>query len=123
MPIDFGQWLTQPSIVQTQIPIRSSVSWARILDNPVDVEFLRKGVSLEPQPVRVEFDDPVLEMSSDAGQGTRRRGTLFGVYAHPELPDLDVKIWDTFRMDDVEFTIVFVNRQLQWEVQASFEAV
>lgn len=121
--IDFGTYLNQPSLIQAQIPMRATLAWARILDNPTDVSFTREGVNLEPQPVRIEFDDPVSDVSSEAGQGTRRRGYIFGLFAHPQLPDLDVRNWDTFRMDDMEFTVNFVNRQLQWEIQASFEAV
>lgn len=123
--IDFGKWLAQGgSIVQMQIPLRAQIQWARILDRPTDVQFLRFGRTLEPQTVRIEYDNTVSELNSgDVGQGSQRKGILFGIHGHPVEADTDVAVWDTFSMDDMEFTITFVNRQLDGQVQASFEAV
>lgn len=125
MGIDFGGWLGGGgSIVQMQIPFRSQVEWSRIQDNPTDVQFMRKGVELEPQTVRIELENSFLENDSDAGAGSYRKGTIHGLRAHPdpELGDLNVAVMDTFRMDDKEFTIMFVSL-MDYCIKAEFEVV
>lgn len=123
--MDFGNWLAQGgSLVQMQIPLRAQVQWSRILDRPTDIQFTRFGRELDPQTVRIEFDNTVSELNSgEVGQGSQRKGILFGIHGHPTEVDTDVAVWDTFSMDDMEFTVTFVNRQLDGQIQASFEAV
>lgn len=120
-----GSWLGQNGgLVQSLIPIRAEVQWSRILDRPTDVQFKRFGRTLEPQTVRIELDDTTSELnSSEMGMGAQRKGIIFGIHGHPTLDDTDIKEWDTFVMDDVEYTITFVNRHLDGQIQANFEAV
>lgn len=123
MGMNFGGWLSGgASIVQMQIPFRSQIEWSRILDNPTEVQFMRKDVELPPQTVRIELENSFLENDSDAGIGSYRKGTIHGLRAHPELVDLNVAVMDTFRMDDKEFTIMFVNL-LDYCIKAEFEVV
>lgn len=122
--IDFNSWLQgDGSIVKTQIPLRATVQQSRILDKDTDVEFKRNGTDLAPQTVRIEFDSFVTDANSEAGTGYSRKGTLFGIRGHPLLDDTDVQVWDTFVMDKMEYTIIFVNLQTHGQVQAIFEAV
>lgn len=124
MPIDFNQWLGGgASVVKAQIPLRAIIQMSRILDKDVDVEFFRSGAKLPPQTVRIEFDDPSASIDSDTGMSFSRKGTIFGIHGHPELDDTDIDEWDTFTMDDREFTVTNVNRLLTGQVQANFEAV
>jgi hypothetical protein len=123
MPIDFGAWLAgNGSIVATQHPIRAVIQRYRIADKETDVQFKRNGILLDPQPVRIEFDDNAFSTFDSSGAGTLRKGSLFGVRGHPDLDDTDIALWDTFTMDELEFTIISVNRQLIGQVQALFEA-
>lgn len=122
--IDFGKWLTGGGgLPIAQWQQRAQVQWARILDKPTDVQFTRKGIMLEPQTVRVEFDDSMMSSDSELGMGAMRRVMLFGVRGHPEIDDLDVEVTDTFVMDNLEFTVMSVNKTLIGQVQAYAEAV
>jgi hypothetical protein len=125
MPIELGAWLSQPnsSIVSTQWGIRAQIQWARILDKATDVQFIRNGVKLEPQTVRIEYDDTVRDVQSEAGNSTLRRVMIFGVRGHPDIDDFDVNLWDTFVMNDAEYTVVSVNEHLIGQVQAYCEMV
>lgn len=125
MSIDFGSWMQgNGSWVTPQIPLRAVIEGYRIEDKMTSVVFIRNEVPLEPQDVRVEYDNPVTENNStEAGFGNARKGVIFGVRGHPTIDDLDVERWDTFVMDNVEFTVTFVNKQLHGQIQASFEAV
>lgn len=123
--MSLGSWLGQSGgLLQAQIPIRAEIQWSRILDRPTDVQFLRYGRTLDPQTVRIEYDNPFSELNSgDVGQGTQRKGVIFGIHGHPTLDDTDIEVWDTFPMDGISYTVTFVNRQLDGQIQASFEAV
>lgn len=124
MSIDFGGWLAGGgSLVATQIPLRAQIQWARIQDKASDVSFKRNGVDLEPQTVRIELHNTVTDATDMSGVSTFRDAIVFGIHGHPELDDTDVEVWDTFVMNDVEFTIVNVNRHLLGQVQAYAEAV
>lgn len=126
MTIDFGAWLGGAGgFIQTTIPLRAQIERARIEDNMTSVIFRRNGTDLLEQEVRIEYDNLVSEENYDRGMdmGFSRKGTLFGVRGHPTIDDLDVQVWDIFTMDDMEFTIIFVNKQTQGMVQATFEAV
>lgn len=121
--IDFNAWVAQPSIVQSQWQQRAMVQWARILDKPFDIELLRENVKLPVQTIRIEYDDTFSELNSELGSAGFRRVILFGVRGHPEIDDFDVLAWDTFRMDEQEFTVRTVNRTLIGQIQAHCEAV
>ena len=124
MSIDFGSWLKgNGSIIASQHQIRAQIQQARIEDKATAVSFLRDGVFLPDQMVRVEYDDAVTDQSSELGTAGLRRVTLFGTKGHPEIDDLDVRAWDTFRMDEIEFTVKHVNRTLIGQIQAHCEAV
>lgn len=124
MSIDFGGWLAGGgSLVATQIPLRAQIQWARIQDKASDVSFKRNGVDLAPQTVRIELHNTVTDATDMSGVSTFRDAIVFGIHGHPELDDTDVEVWDTFVMNDVEFTIVNVNRHLLGQVQAYAEAV
>lgn len=121
---NFGAWLSGPSnFIQPQYPLYAQITWAQIQDKPVDIELFRNGATIEPQTVRVEFENTFINADSEIGTGSLRRGTIHGVRGHPDIDDLDIDAWDTFVMDEVEFTVVFVNKTLPGEIQADFEAV
>lgn len=123
-PFNFSGWLASGgTFLQTQHALRAQIQQAAINIKEVDVALTRNGVTLDPQTVRLEFEDTYSQANSEVGSGVLRRGTLHGIHGHPELDDTDVEVWDTFRMDKMEFTIVFVNRLNEGQVQADFEAV
>lgn len=123
--MSFASWLGQSGgLVLTQTELRAEIEWARIQDNATDVQFIRFGRILDPQTVRIELDDTVIELNaSDMGMGTQRKGIIFGIRGHPTLPALDIAETDVFVMDGIEYTVTFVNRHITGHVQASFEAV
>lgn len=123
--IDFGQWLAGGGgLPNTQWALRAQVQWNRILDKPTDVELKRKDVGfLPPQTVRVEFDDSMMASDSEIGMGAMRRVMVFGVRGHPTIDDFDVEVTDTFIMDNAEYTVMSINRQMIGQVQAYCEAV
>jgi hypothetical protein len=123
--MNIGAWLAQRpvSLVQSQETIRAQVQWARILDKPTSIRFLRNGTRMAAQTVRIEFDDTFSNTESEAGNSTLRRVLLFGVEGHPTIPDLDVNLWDTFVIDQSEYTVVSVNDLLIGQVQAYCEMV
>lgn len=124
MTFDFGGWLGgNGSIVQAQYPLRAQLAYRRITDKPFDIILRRGSTRLDPQEVRIEFEQAMLNVDSELGKSALRRGTILGVRGHPEIDDLDIHEWDTFSMDDMEFTVTFVNRTLIGEIQADFEAV
>lgn len=119
MSLDLGLMLSgATSIVQAQAAFRASVELARIADKPTSVVLRRNQVNLAAQTVRVEYDDTMpSEASSDSGTGYSKRGVLFGAST------LDVDTWDTFVLDEQEFTIMHVNRSPIGHIQCDFEAV
>lgn len=126
MSLDFGSLIanTASYFVPTQWQARASIEWARIQDKPTDVQFTRKNALLDPQTVRIEMDGRLPSPSDDdSGVSTSSRVTLFGVRGHPDIDDLDVEIWDTFVMDNVEYTVLTVNRQMIGQVQVYCEAI
>lgn len=124
MSIDFSKWLGgSGNWVQPQIQLRASIQFSRILDKPTDVQFTRAGVTLDPQTVRVEYDNSMLNEDGMSGLSTLRRGIIFGFQGHPDYDDTDIQAWDTFVMDDKEFTVATVNHQLHGQIQATFEGV
>lgn len=119
--IPFGAWLGNRSVVQMQIPLRASIEWARILDNPVDIQLVRRGEVMDlVQTVRIEFEDSFTNNDSELGMGSLRKGTIHGLHGHPDYDDLDVMVADVLIYDDKEFTITFVNH-LDYCTKADFE--
>lgn len=124
MPLEFGKYMSnRPSWVASQFALRAQIEQARIQDKEVDVQLYRGSADLPVQTVRVEFDSTYNQIDGASGSGSARKVTLFGVRGHPEIDDFDVKVWDTFTMDDMEFTVVSVNRQIIGQIQAHAEAV
>lgn len=124
MPVDFGKYMSKrPSWVASQFALRAQIQQARVLDKETDIELQRSGTWLPIQTVRVEFDSTYNEVDGASGSGSSRKVTLFGVRGHPEIDDFDVRPWDTFTMDDMEFTIISVNKQIIGQIQAHAEAV
>lgn len=124
MGVNFGKWLgSQASLVATQYQNRAIIQQARIVDKVTDVALTRSGVKLAPQTVRVELDNTASPVESAAGTGSARKVTIFGIRGHPELDDTDIEAGDAFVMDDVQFTVISVNRQIIGQVQATCEAV
>lgn len=122
LSLDLGKMMAQRSIVQQQIPVRAQIEWARILDNPTDIELNRGNTVLPIQTVRIEFDDTFTQQHDDAsGIGNTKRAVLFGVRGHPDIDDLDIREWDTFVMDDKNYIVLNVNLQLQGQIQAEVE--
>lgn len=123
MAIDFGKYLAGGIRPSDQFQLRAQVQQSRIEDKMVAISFLRDGITLPEQLVRIEYDDLVSNQSSDLGSAGFRRVTLFGVKGHPEIDDLDVRVWDTFRMDEVEYTVIQVNRTLIGQIQVHCEGI
>lgn len=124
MAIDFAKWMQgSGSIVKSQIPFRAQIQALRILDKEVDIAFLRHGTRLAPQTVRVELEDNSPSSGDEMSQAFVVQATVFGIHGHPTLPDTDIKVWDTFTLDGMEFTVKVVNRQMHGQVQAYCEAV
>lgn len=124
--LDIGKLMEGASslFTPTRWSLRAQVQGARIQDKPTDVEFIREGVALPVQTVRIEFHDTTPSDSVGvSGVSFARKGTLFGVRGHPEIGDLDIDEWDTFVMDEKEYTITSVNRHLIGQIQAEFEAI
>lgn len=124
-PLDFGSWLSSGAsqFVPTQVALRAQVEWSRIQDKATDIQINRNGTLLDPQTVRIEYDDTFANAVSDLGNSTLRKVMVFGIHGHPEIDDTDIKVWDTFIMDDLEYTVVSVNRHVLGQVQAYCEAV
>lgn len=121
--IDIGAMISNRSIVQTQIPFRAQVQWARIQDKPTSIVLSRRGVSLAAQIVRLELSNSISDSASAAGDSTSRMATIFGIEDHPTLPNTDIRIWDVFVLDDIEYTVTQVNRQIHGQIQAYAEGV
>lgn len=124
-PLDFGAWLSEGASrwVPTQVALRAQVEWSRIQDKGTDIQLLRSGVLLDPQTVRIEYDDTYSNAVSELGNSTLRRVMVFGIHGHPDYDDTDIKVWDTFIENDLEYTVVSVNRHMHGVVQAYCEAV
>lgn len=117
MPIDFGAWIGQSSVVASQHQIRAIVQQARVEDKAFAVSFKRSGVNLPEQMVRIEFNNTMVEASSELGVAPERKATIFAPKGHPDIDDLDVRVWDTFVMDETEYTVMSVNRTLTGQIQ------
>jgi hypothetical protein len=115
--------LSGTSVVLAQAPFRAQVEWARIQDKPTSIQLDRRGVTQAAQTVRIELDNTISNATSDAGDSTSRRATIFGIKDHPTLPDTDIRLWDVFILDSVEYTVTQVNRQMHGAIQAYAEGV
>ena len=124
MTFPFGAILGKGGFPTNQFALRAQVQWARIQDKSTDIILRRNGVDLPIQTVRLEQDDTYpQDAMDDSGKSWVRRFVMFGVRGHPDIDDLDVDAWDTFVMEDQEFTVVSVNRSLIGQIQAVVEAV
>lgn len=123
MAISFGDWLTQSSPVAASSSIRAQIQASRTADKLTSVVFLRDGLEIAAQSVRVEYNNTFTETSSELGVAAERRVTLFAPKGHPTIADLNVRVWDTFRIDEVEYSVMQVNRTLIGQVQVQCEAV
>lgn len=124
MSLTFTTWMGNVgSLVATQHQARAAIQWARIQDKATDLSLRRGNTTLEPQTVRVELDDIARQANSAAGIASIRTATIFGIRGHAELDDTDIEIGDRFVMDDVEYTVVSVNRQMIGALQAYCESV
>lgn len=128
MSLNFGSLIANAAsrFSPTQWSLKAQVEWARILEKPVDVQFTREGsdTPLDPQTVRLEMDGRLpSQIDDDSGISSESRLTIFGVRGHPDIDDLDVKIWDTFVYEDVEYTVLTVNRVIVGQIQAYCAAV
>lgn len=118
---DFSAYLAG-GFMQTQWQTLASIKWGIIQDKPTTVSFERNRSLVPDQVVRIEFENTFLTDDSELGTTAMRRGTIHGVKGHPEIDDTDIKEWDVFWLNDVEYTVVFVNQTLVGEIQADFEA-
>lgn len=124
MSIDFSGYLSGGlSIIAGQGGLRAQVQRARILDKETEIELKRGDTHLASQSFRVEFDNSYSEMDGASGDGFARRLTIFGIQSHSTLVDSDIRVWDTFTLDDMEFTVTSVNKQIIGQIQAHAEAV
>jgi hypothetical protein len=126
MSLDIGKLISGAGgrIIPAQAPLRAQIEWARILDKPTVVELERGSETLPPQTVRLEFDNGNPgDATSVSGSSAIRRLTIFGIENHPTLPDTDIDAWDTFVLEDQEYTVVTVNHQTHGSVQAYCEAI
>jgi len=124
MSISLGSWLAGTgSLPASQFSLRAEIQWSRILDKQTDIELYRNEAFLPTQTVRIEFDDYFMNAVDDSGNSTSRKAVVFGVRGHPTIDDLDIELWDTFILEDKEYTVVSVNKQLIGQIQAYCEAV
>ena len=86
MTINFGNWMHRAGEwVPGQVSLRAQIQWARILDKQFDIEFIRGGVKMAPQTVRVELHDSITNEVGVSGDSTMRKAIVFGIHGHPEL--------------------------------------
>ena len=112
------------SLVQMSWQQRAIIQWARINDKPTELILRRGDTMLSPQIVRVELDSRLPTFATDdSGVSTSTRVTLFGVRGHPEIDDFDVQIWDTFIMENIEYTVMNVNKLIIGQIQAYCEGI
>lgn len=125
MGVNFGSYmLGNGSLVQSQIPLRAVIQWARIQDKPVDVEFVKPGVLsknappgtkpvdvvLPTQTVRIEYESRASIARGVAGAAPMLTATIFGIHGHPEIDDSDIEEGYTFEWEGDHFRITDVIR-------------
>lgn len=124
MSVNFNKVLSnRRNLPCEQWQMRAAASAAKINDKATDVELIRNGTKLAPQPVRIAVDSRAREFNGPNGRVSIRAATIFGVRGHADLDDTDITRGDRFYMDDVEYTVVNVNRELIGAIQADAEAV
>lgn len=95
------------------------------MENPTTVLFRAEdagsGYMLDPQSVRVEFDNMVLDSGETAeGSGYYRRVVIFGIKDHPTVPRTDIKRGYRFVYMGHEFAVCDVVER-PGEIQAYAE--
>lgn len=123
MSVDLGAWLEGgDSFARRQAPLRAQIQWSRIQDNPVDIKIQRKGQFRTIQTVRVEWDNSQGDAVDQSGDTTIRRAIVYGIQGHPELPDTDIRMWDVFVLDNVQYTVTGVNKRSLGSIKAYCDA-
>ena len=87
--MDFDLWLidTQPI---ASAP-RAALAMNAIYDKPTSVVFRTDaGVTLPAQTLRLEYEDTVGEVETDAGMAAPRKLIIFGIHGHSSLPNSDI---------------------------------
>lgn len=111
------------SLVVAQKQARAAIAWGRIQDKPTSVTFRTSaGGTLPSQTVRIEYDNPATEATSEAGEGAWRKLTIFGIRDHATLPNTDMKRGYRVVLDGKEYSVVDMIGT-HGEVQARAEAV
>lgn len=88
---------------------RAIRAWKLIQRNPVSLRFIRGDTVLEPQEVRLEFEDTAREvMSPGGGQSSVRPVQIFGVRGHPDIPNTDIRRGDEFQFGESWYRVVDV---------------
>lgn len=125
MSVDIGAWLrgNGDSFVRAQAPVRAQIQWARIMDNPLEIRFMRGSTLLPAQTVRLEWSNGVTDNADMSGDTSQRQVIVYGIQGHPELDDTDVKIWDTFVYEKIEYTVTSVNRRSHGSIKAYCDGV
>lgn len=124
MSVDFNKLLgNRRNLPREQWQMRAAASAAKINDKATDVALFRNGAKLDPQTVRIAVDSRAREITGPAGRVTLRTCTIFGMRGHADLDDTDILRGDRFVMDDVEYTVVNINRELIGQIQAYCEAI
>jgi hypothetical protein len=102
---------------------RAEDAWKRIQDKPTSITIVRgKTEELDPQTVRIEFDNTTNEITGSGGTIISvQRGKVFGVRDHATVADTDIKKGDRFGIDGTVYRVLSVIRQTG-EIQAIFEA-
>ena len=104
---------------------RANDAWGRIQEKPVVVTLVRNRVALDPQTVRIEWNNSASNTTQESGPGgtsSKRFGTLFGLFNHATLPDTDVQRDDRFALADGQYRVMSVMNGVG-EKQAAFEVM
>ena len=95
---------------------RARRAWLRILRRPSSVQFIRKGIALTAQTVRIEKGSGGSLVETSKGLVTVQTITIYGIRSHPALADTDMKRLDRLVVDGEEYTIESVVLQ-EGEIQ------
>lgn len=103
---------------------RAETAYSLILDKPISIVFrTTAGVDLAAQTVRFNPDNTASEAESAAGLAPTRKGTIYGVTAHPTAPANDIKVGYRFVLGNAEYRVTSIIPQTPGVIQAIAEVI
>jgi len=119
--MNFDLWLIDDKAIESSP--RAALAMNAIYDKRTSIVFKTdEGVKLPAQLLRLEYEDTISDMSSDAGLGSERKLVLFGIRGHSTLPDNDIAEGYRFTYQFHEYTVYSVITTIG-EIQAIAEFV